>query len=76
MDQELNETLLQSQLCKYLDLNDLDMLIGHSKIISFAPGDVLLQQGEKSAGTYIIIYGTAVVSAKVINNSDVKSACC
>ena len=32
---ELKQALLQSHLCKYMDLNDLDLLITYSKTVSF-----------------------------------------
>ncbi|MES2217215.1 MAG: cyclic nucleotide-binding domain-containing protein [Pseudomonadota bacterium] len=66
MNTELKQALLQSSLCKYLGLNDLDMLMTYSKTIKYAPGDVVLAQGAVSTGTHIIIEGEAVVSAKVL----------
>jgi CRP/FNR family transcriptional regulator, cyclic AMP receptor protein len=66
MNAELKQALLQSSLCKYLDLADLDMLITYSKLIKFAPGEEILAQGKTSNGTYIIIEGEALVSAKVL----------
>lgn len=66
MNAELKQALLQSRLCKYLDLNDLDMLITYSKIITFKAGEEILAQGRICNGTYIIIEGEALVTAKVL----------
>lgn len=66
MNAELKQALLQSRLCKYLDLNDLDMLITYSKIVTFSPGEEILAQGKVCNGTYIIIEGEALVTAKVL----------
>lgn len=49
-----------------LDSNEFQMLINHNKFITFLPGDIILQQGKKEAGMYIIINGTALVSAKIL----------
>ncbi len=63
---ELKDVLIKTTLCEHLDSNELDMLISHSKIISFAAGDTILQQGKISDGMYIILEGTAVVTAKIL----------
>jgi CRP/FNR family cyclic AMP-dependent transcriptional regulator len=66
MNAELKQALLQSSLCKYLSMNDLDMLITYSKTVKYAPGDAVLAQGEISNGTQVIIAGEAMVTAKVL----------
>jgi CRP/FNR family cyclic AMP-dependent transcriptional regulator len=66
MNAELKQALLRSSLCKYLGMNDLDMLIAYSKTIKYATGDEVLAQGAVSPGTHIIIEGEAVVTAKVL----------
>jgi CRP/FNR family cyclic AMP-dependent transcriptional regulator len=69
---ELKQALLQSHLCKYLDLNDLDLLMTYSKTINFPAGAILLEQGKQSIGTYMIIEGEAVVTAKVLGAGSVN----
>lgn len=71
---ELKQALLQSHLCKYLDLNDLDLLITYSKTVSFPAGKILLEQGTQSTGTYMIIEGEALVSAKVLGAERINLA--
>ncbi len=66
MNPELKQALLQSSLCKYLGLNDLDMVMTYSKTVRYAPGEEVLAQGAVSTGTHIIIEGEAVVTAKVL----------
>jgi len=62
----LRQALLQTSLCRYLDLHEVDMLMGFSKVETFAEGDVLLQQGHVSDGIYIIVKGKAEVTAQVL----------
>ena len=66
MNPELKQALLQSRLCKYLSLADLDKLMTYSKVIKFEPGGEVLAQGAISTGTHIIIEGEALVTAKVL----------
>jgi len=69
---ELKQALLQSHLCKYLDLNDLDLLITYSRTVTFAAGKILLEQGKQSTGTYMIIAGEALVTAKVLGAGSIN----
>ncbi len=63
---ELKVALLKTTLCRHLDLHELDALLAYSKIVVFNVGDVLLQQGKKSNGAYIVITGSVSVMAKVV----------
>ena len=63
---ELKDALLKTPLCENLDSHELDMLITQSQFVSFATGEIILQQGKKSKGLYIIIEGTAVVTARIL----------
>lgn len=71
---ELKQALLQSHLCKYMDLNDLDLLITYSKTITFPARHILLEQGKQSLGTYMIIEGEALVTAKVMGAERINLA--
>jgi CRP/FNR family transcriptional regulator, cyclic AMP receptor protein len=72
MNAELKQALLKSSLCKYLSLNDLDMLITYSKTVKYAPGETVLAQGEISTGTQVIIDGEALVTAKVLGVGNIN----
>ena len=61
----LKLVLLKTQLCKYLDSNEVDVLLGYLKLIEFPSQAVILQQGKPSDGAYIIINGKALVTAKL-----------
>lgn len=63
---ELKNVILKTPLCEYLDPHELDILLTYSKIVSFNTGDIILQQGKKSEGLYLIIHGIAVVTAKIL----------
>ncbi len=66
LNADLKATLMKTTLCKHLDSDELETLIFHSKIISFSPGEAILQQGKTSDGMYIILDGAAVVTAKIL----------
>jgi len=57
---------LQHDLNSYLSSQELEMLISHNKIFSYAPGQMILQQGKYSQGIYLIIRGTVMVTAKLL----------
>lgn len=59
---------------EYLDSNDLDRLIEFTQLISFAPGEILLKQGQPSKGMYIILEGNAEVSARILGKGNIVLA--
>jgi CRP/FNR family transcriptional regulator, cyclic AMP receptor protein len=71
IDTEIKDALKTAQPFKYLNDAELNMLIQHSNIASFNSGDVILQQGKKSVGLYIIINGIALVKAKSLGKEAV-----
>lgn len=66
---ELKRTLQSTKLCRELDEQELDLLLAHSKIMSFANGQYILRQGQSSDGVYLILDGTVTVTAKVLGES-------
>jgi CRP/FNR family cyclic AMP-dependent transcriptional regulator len=69
LTEDIRKILLTSQPFKYLDTNELDALVSYCKITSFAAGDVIIQQGTPCGGMYIIIYGHAIVTIKVLGQN-------
>lgn len=65
-NQSLLNNLETNELGKYLNQNELDILIKHSKIVDFSPGQTILKQGKKSEGIYIIIEGHATATARIM----------
>ena len=63
---ELKEILLETRLCKYLELQEITMLLKNNQPVKFAGGDVILHQGKKSSGLYIILEGDVLVTAKIL----------
>lgn len=63
---EIIKDLKSIELCQSLNDEELAILFAHSRMISFAPGELILQQGKKSDGMYIIIDGTVLVVAKIL----------
>lgn len=58
--------LQKTSLFDALDSNELDMLIRHSEMLTFAKDDIILRQGSRAAGIYVIISGEVSVTAKVL----------
>lgn len=63
---ELKDTLKSIQLCKYLELHELDILLQYCSMASFPTGEIILQQGKKSPGLYIILDGKVSLMAKIL----------
>lgn len=59
-------TLLKSGPFKYLDTQELDMIKKYSRVIQYPAGAVMAMQGKSSDGLYIILYGSAFMSAKML----------
>ncbi|CEK10082.1 Crp/Fnr family transcriptional regulator [Legionella hackeliae] len=55
-----------SNLGQYLNQDELAILIKHSKIINFLPGEVILKQGKQATGIYVIIEGQVTTTARVM----------
>ncbi|VVC77185.1 hypothetical protein AQUSIP_25120 [Aquicella siphonis] len=66
LDSEYERLSRHSELAKYLDSSDLEMMASHSKIITFSTGQVILQQGRESRGIFLIIDGEVISTAKLL----------
>ncbi|ASQ46559.1 cyclic nucleotide-binding domain-containing protein [Legionella clemsonensis] len=62
----LLDQLETSRLGQYLNQQELEILIRHSKIVSFLPGEVILKQGKHTNGIYIIVEGQVAITARVM----------
>ena len=60
------DSLQNSALGKYLNDQELKMLLTYSNIVSFSAGETILQQGKKSTGIYIVIEGVVIATAKIL----------
>lgn len=63
---ELTNILKKTHFCRYLEAKEIDLLIAHSTVISYAPNKLILRQGKKGNSMYIIIDGTAGVVARIL----------
>jgi CRP/FNR family transcriptional regulator, cyclic AMP receptor protein len=73
-ESDIKNYLQLSKPFHYLEPEELDMLLAYSKTRSFAPGEILLQQGQKSEGMYIILQGQVLVTARVLGQGTVNLA--
>lgn len=71
---EIKTILLSSLPFKYLNSNELDMLMHFCKVITFDAGNVVIEQGKRSDGMYVIVEGNASVTAKVLGKDDLNIA--
>lgn len=65
----LKELLIQlkdSELRHRLTPNELDILVKHSKMSEFLPGEFILQQGKKAENIYLIMEGYVHVNARIM----------
>lgn len=65
---ELKQKLMTTKLCHYLSSEELEMISNYCQIISFSEGDLIIQQGKLANGIYVIIQGTALVTAKILGS--------
>lgn len=63
---ELSQALQNSELGKNLDPQEIEMMIHYNQVITFEVGDIILSQGKKSEGIYIIINGNVAVAANML----------
>lgn len=65
-ENEITSSLQTTRLAHYLDPQQLNTLLERNRIVTFSPGEIILKQGKKSEGLYIILDGNAVVTAKIL----------
>ncbi|MDI9817609.1 MULTISPECIES: Crp/Fnr family transcriptional regulator [unclassified Legionella] len=58
--------LESSTLGNYLDQYELDVLLKHSRVINFSPGDMILKQGKITEEIFILIEGHVNVIARIL----------
>lgn len=71
---EQKNALLTTRLCQYLNASELNILLEHSSAVSFAAGKMILKQGKMTDGLYIILKGTAIVTAKILGEGTITLA--
>lgn len=74
MDTDIRNILLTTKICKNLDVDELNMLIQHNKIFSFASGESIIQQGKKSGGLFVILDGTALITTQILGEGIINIA--
>lgn len=60
------DELLNKILSKFMDQNEMKLLLKYSQPVSFHPGEQLLKQGEHIEGIYFLIQGTVLVNAVIM----------
>ncbi len=66
LSMELKDNLEKIRLYQSLEAQELELLLTHSKIISFAPGELIIKQGTKSAGIYLILEGRVTIAGQIV----------
>jgi len=63
---ELKHTLEKNRLYQSLEPHELDLLIAHSKIVSFSSGELIIKQGRHSDGIYLILEGMTTIAGQIV----------
>lgn len=71
---EIKNALLTTRLCQFIKINELKILLRYCHTISFSANDVILHQGKLGSGLFIILEGTALVTAKILGEGVIKLA--
>lgn len=66
MVNDIKSVLQHTRLGKLLTEKQLEALIAFGTVVSFHPGQTILHQGKKGPGMYIILEGSALVTAKIL----------
>ncbi len=71
---DIRAILFTTRLSHYLNEQELDILLKYCDVIHFENGDVILKQGREIKGLYIILQGTAFITAKILGEGITKLA--
>ncbi len=72
INSDLIHTLSTTRLSQYLNSHELHTLATCGKTVKFSVGKYILKQGKIADGLYIILEGTAVVTAKILGEGFTK----
>lgn len=65
-------SLKHSELSRHLSNDELEGLLFYSKIETFSPGDLILEQGKESDHLYYILSGNVIITAKILSEGNTK----
>lgn len=71
LNDDLMKALEETNLFKYLDINEMNLILEHSEIVSFSPEEMIMQQGKLIEGIYIIIRGEVKTTAKILGKGTI-----
>ncbi len=71
---EITTILSTTRLSQYLNSHELHILTSYGKTVKFSTGDAIIKQGTVATGVYIILDGTAVITAKILGEGFTKLA--
>src|SRR5690348_6788264 len=74
MTSDIRAILFTTRLSHYLKEQEIELLLKYSEIITFEKGETILKQGKDISGFYIILQGTALVTAKILGEGITKLA--
>ncbi len=66
LDTFMKDILLRSRPFEYLNSSELETLLPYCKIVSFAPNEIIIKQGNENNKMYFIIEGEAIALARVL----------
>lgn len=74
LDDNTKKFLLTIEPFQYLNKYELETILAYSKLVDFKANQIILHQGKKSEGMYIILKGHASVKARILGEGMVNLA--
>src|SRR5438876_527162 len=68
LTQEEKNYLSTTEPLYYLQPHELNMLTEYSQVVTFSPGEKVIQQGQTSEGMYILINGNAIIFTEIFKS--------
>lgn len=59
---------------KYVDSGVIDLIMSYGELINFSDKEIILTQGKRSSGLYIIVEGETLVTVKLLGKGIIKLA--
>lgn len=72
---EIIHLLEKNKLYQSLDAQELDALILYTKVVSIKADTVIIPQGKKSDGIYLLLHGTITIAGQVVGEGRVDLTC-
>jgi CRP-like cAMP-binding protein len=73
-NEELISILQSTEPFQYLNKQELEVLIPYGELIGFGDKDIILKQGQKGPGLFILVKGKIKVTVRILGQGEIKLA--